>query len=463
MTLIEALQNIVGHDFVRQGDAIPRRNWTDMAGMTPRRPQALVLPGSTQDVSAVLAKCLEARQAIVVQGGMTGLAGGAHPQDGEIAPSLERLQGIEEIDVASRTMTVHAGTPLFKVQDAARDAGLHYGVDLGARGTCTIGGNVATNAGGVQALRYGVTRRNVLGLEVVLSDGTILSGLNKLMKNNTGYDWPQLMIGSEGTLGVITRVCLSLSPSPPALQTALCAVTNVTDAISVLTRLDRALPGRLMTFEGMWRDYMEVTARVTALPQPFRTSPEIILLVEAALGDDEAGRDLFTDTLAALLEDGLILDAVIAQSLQDRQRFWAYREANYEFDRALPGAVHFDVSLPMDRMDDAITQLRRHTADLAPRSTFITYGHMADSNLHLAIYPETFTDDLTEATTAVYDAVGLFEGSVSAEHGIGVLKRSYLSRSRSPGEIRLMKNLKHMFDPAGILNRDRIFAIDRPD
>jgi FAD/FMN-containing dehydrogenase len=457
MDLNAQLRAIVGDGFVKEGDAIPRRNWSDAAEIPPVCPALLVIPGSTEEVSEVLALCSKAGQTVVIQGGLTGLAGGAHPQVGEIALSLERLQGIEEIDTASRTMTVLAGTPLYQVQDAAREAGLHYGVDLGARGTCTIGGNVATNAGGVQALRYGVTRRNVLGVEAVLSDGTILNGLNKLMKNNTGYDWPQMMIGSEGTLGVITRVCLSLSPAPPALQTALCAAASVADASKALAELDRQFPGQLMTFEGMWREYMEITDKFTSLPEPFEPATELTLLIEVALGDDQAAQDRFTDALGALLEAELISNALISQSLQDRQKFWAYREANYEFDRLIPGSAQFDISLPMNRMDAAIGAMRRQIAALAPGATLITYGHMADSNLHLAILPATRSDDLADAVKAVYDIVGQSEGSISAEHGIGVLKRPYLSRSRGPEEIALMKRLKTMFDPAGVLNQGRIF------
>ncbi|AYD04127.1 FAD-binding oxidoreductase [Neorhizobium sp. NCHU2750] len=462
MVLLDALRAIVGDGFVKQGDGIPQRNWSDATEIPPLCPAALVLPGSTEEISKVLAACSAAGQTIVVQGGLTGLAGGARPQPGEIALSLERMQGIEEIDVASRTMTVRAGTPLYQVQDAAKEAGLHYGVDLGARGTCTIGGNVATNAGGVQALRYGVTRRNVLGIEAVLSDGTVLNGLNKLMKNNTGYDWPQMMIGSEGTLGVITRVCLSLSPAPPALQTALCAAASVADAAKALAELDRQFPGQLMTFEGMWREYMEVTDTYTSLPEPFDPRTELTLLIEAALGDDQAAQDRFTEVLASLLEEGLISDALVSQSLQDRQHFWAYREANYEFDRLIPGSAQFDISLPMNRMDDAIAEMRRQIASLAPGATMIAYGHMADSNLHLAILPADAADDLGAAVTAVYDVVGQSDGSISAEHGIGILKRPYLSRSRSPEELALMRRLKNMLDPADILNRGRILLSQQP-
>ncbi|TWF58525.1 FAD-binding oxidoreductase [Neorhizobium alkalisoli] len=456
--LMAALRAAIGDDFVKQGSDIPVKHWSDATEMTPVCPKALLLPGSTAEVSAVLALCFKAGQPVVIQGGLTGLAAGAQPQEGEIALSLQRLNGIEEIDIESRTMIAFAGTPLHVIHEEAQKVGLHYGVDLGARGSCTIGGNVATNAGGVQAVRYGVTRRNVLGLEAVLSDGTVLTGLNKMLKNNTGYDWPQLMIGSEGTLGVITRVSLSLSPAPPAFQTALCAVSGVADAAAVLGRLEQIFPGRLVTFEGMWREYMDVTAKLGTLAEPFAERPEITLLIEAALGDGQEGQDLLAEALSTLMEEGRVQDAVLAQSLQDRQRFWAYREANYEFHHIMPAGEHFDISLPMNVMDAAIAHMRAATASEMPGSTFIAYGHMADSNLHLAVYPDASANDAAGSKAIVYDAVGMFKGSISAEHGIGMLKRPYLSRSRTPAELALMKSLKQTFDPAAILNRDRIFA-----
>src|SRR3954469_7115519 len=218
--VIDALVAALGSK-IRTGADIPSRNHTDASGLQPAIPQALILPQTTEDVSTALRLCHQHRQAVVTQGGLTGLAGGAHPQTGEIALSLERMNGVEEIDTASATLTALAGTPLAVVQQAADEAGFLCGIDLGARGTCTIGGNIATNAGGNQVLRYGMARRNTLGLEAVLADGTIVRSLNKMLKNNAGYDWTQMFIGSEGTLGVVTRVVLGLHARPEGVQTAL--------------------------------------------------------------------------------------------------------------------------------------------------------------------------------------------------------------------------------------------------
>jgi FAD/FMN-containing dehydrogenase len=227
--VIDALVAALGSQ-VRVGADIPSRNHADASGLPPALPKALLLPQTTEDVSTALRICHEYGQPVVTQGGLTGLAGGAHPQGEEIALSLERMSGVEEIDAASATLTALAGTPLAVVQQAADEAGYLCGIDLGARGTCTIGGNAATNAGGNQVLRYGMTRRNVLGLEVVLADGTVIRSLNKMLKNNAGYDWTQLFIGSEGTLGVITRVVIGLHPKNRGIQTALCAVSSFEDA-----------------------------------------------------------------------------------------------------------------------------------------------------------------------------------------------------------------------------------------
>lgn len=459
MKLLNALKEVVGAEHVRTGGDIPDRNRADASELPPVMPLALVRPGNTQEVARVLKLCNEAGQPVVVQGGMTGLAGGAHPREPEIALSLERLTGIEEIDRESRTMIVRAGTPLYQVQDAAREAGLHYGVDLGARGSCTIGGNVATNAGGVQALRYGVTRRQVLGIEAVLADGTVLSALNKLPKNNTGYDWPQLMIGAEGTLGVITRVSLALVPAPRPPQTALLAVAGIAEALQVLNALEARFPAQLLTFEGMWREYLEVTARLGTMAEPFAERPEITLLVEVALGDGGEAQDALAEALGELMERGVIADALIAQSLQDRQRFWAYREANYEFYKVMPPAEHFDVSLPANRIGEAVEHLRRDLAARLPGAIFVAYGHLGDSNLHLAVYPLEAGPDVSRSEAVIYDAVGLFNGSISAEHGIGILKRPYLPKSRSADELSLMRALKKVFDPHGILNPGRILEL----
>jgi FAD/FMN-containing dehydrogenase len=448
--VIRALMAALGSQ-VRTGPDLPSRNYADASGLQPTPPQALILPQTTEDVATALRVCHEHHQPVVIQGGLTGLAGGAHPQAGEIALSLERMSGIEEIDPAS------AGTPLAVVQQAADEADFLCGIDLGARGTCTIGGNIATNAGGNQVLRYGMARRNTLGLEVVLANGTVIRSLNKMLKNNAGYDWTQLFIGSEGTLGVITRVVIGLHPKPQGIQTALCAVSSFEDALTVLRCFQRAHPGRLLVFEAMWREFMMVATRICGLPAAFEAEHDVTLLIEADMGEDPAGGEIFSSLLSEFYEQDLIKDAVVAQSRADRNRIWAYRESPYEYGRFLPEEIRFDVSVPLDRMSEAVEHLRQEMPKQWPDAIYVIFGHVADSNIHINVAMRDMGDDTKKGVqTLVYDLVSRLGGSISAEHGIGRIKRPYLSLSRTEPELALMVQMKQTLDPAGILNPGRV-------
>jgi FAD/FMN-containing dehydrogenase len=454
--VIDALVEALGSK-IRTGPDIPSRNHADASGLQPAVPQALILPQTTEDVSTALRICHKHRQSVVTQGGLTGLAGGAHPQTGEIALSLERMNGVEEIDPASATLTALAGTPLAVVQQAADEAGFLCGIDLGARGTCTIGGNIATNAGGNQVLRYGMARRNTLGLEVVLADGTVVRSLNKMLKNNAGYDWTQLFIGSEGTLGIITRAVIGLHPKPQGLQTALCAVGRFDDALVVLRRFQQAHPGRLLVFEAMWREFMTVATEICGLPPAFESEHDVTLLIEADMGEDPAGTEAFSLLLSEFYEQDLIKDAVVAQSRADRNRFWAYRETPYEYGRFLPEEIRFDVSVPLNRMTEAVAHLRREMPKQWPDAVYVVFGHVADSNIHINVAIHDMTDDIKKGVQGlVYELVSRLGGSISAEHGIGRIKRPYLPLSRTETELALMMKMKQTLDPEGILNPGRI-------
>eukprot|EP01037_Dinobryon_pediforme_P005947 gene5947-6018_t len=380
---------------------------------------------------------------------MTGLAGGAHPNATDIALSLERMSGIEELDRASATMTAWAGTTLQTMQDAAAEAGFAIGIDLGARGSCSIGGNVATNAGGNNVLHYGMTRQNIRGLEVVLADGTIVTSLHKLTKNNAGYDWTQIFIGSEGTLGIITRVVVALHPLPTSPRTALCAVQDFNAALRVLRALESRLPGRLLAFEAMWHDFTAFAAK-QGRPNPLPNAPLVILL--EASGDDDG----LENALAELLENGLLDDAVLAKSETERRLLWAVREAPADYPRLLPGHIGFDVSIPLDRMEAAVAVLRPLIPQHFPEGFGLFFGHVADSNLHILAARIGEPLDKHAVDTLVYDVVRQFGGSVSAEHGIGRSKRDFLAHSRSPAEIALMRTLKTALDPKAILNPGKV-------
>lgn len=457
--VIADLTAALGADSVLTGDAIPARNRQDAVRAAPTLPLALVLPRSTEQVSAALRICHVHGQPVGPQGGMTGLAGGAHPGADEVALSLERMSGVEEIDRDAGTLTALAGTPLQVIQDAADAAGFMCGIDLGARGSCTIGGNVATNAGGNQVLRYGMARRHVLGLEAVLADGTVLKSLNKMLKNNAGYDWTQLFIGSEGTLGVVTRVVIGLHPKLAGVESALVAVRSVGDAVALLRAAERALPRGLLVFEAMWADFIKVAVERIGLPKPFAEPHPLLLLVETPGDGGSAGRLALEDFLAAQIETGLVADALIAQSGQDRARFWAYRESPYEYARLMPPLIGFDISIPIGRMAEAAGSIRAGLAARFPDLTQVYFGHLADSNLHLIATREGVDAALKRAVEeAVYAEVARFEGSISAEHGVGRSKRDYLPLSRSAGELALMRRIKTALDPAGILNPGRIFS-----
>jgi FAD/FMN-containing dehydrogenase len=454
--VIDALVAALGSK-IRTGADIPSRNHTDASGLRPAIPQALILPQTTEDVSTALRLCHQHHQPVVTQGGLTGLAGGAHPQTGEIALSLERMNGVEEIDTASATLTALAGTPLAVVQQAADEAGFLCGIDLGARGTCTIGGNIATNAGGNQVVRYGMARRNTLGLEVVLADGTVVRSLNKMLKNNAGYDWTQLFIGSEGTLGVITRAVIGLHSKPQGLQTALCAVSSFEDALVVLRRFQQAHPGRLLVFEAMWREFMTVATKICGLAPAFEAEHDVTLLIEADMGADPAGTEAFSLLLSEFYEQDLIKDAVVAQSRADRNRFWAYRETPYEYGRFLPEEIRFDVSVPLNRMTEAVAHLRQEMPKQWPDAVYVVFGHVADSNIHINVAIRDMNDGIKKGVQGlVYDLVARLGGSISAEHGIGRIKRPYLSLSRTEPELVLMRKMKQTLDPEGILNPGRI-------
>lgn len=452
---IQDLLAILGPDVVKTGADIPQRNHSDQVGLPPQSPAALVLPRSTDQVSKALEICHAHRQPVVTQGGLTGLAGGAHPGEGEVALSLERMVGIEEVDTASNTLTALAGTPLVMIQQAAEEAGLMCGIDLGARGSCSIGGNIATNAGGNQVLRYGMARKNVLGLEVVLADGRIVRSLNKMMKNNAGYDWTQMFIGSEGTLGVVTRVVLTLHARPRNIQTAVLAVDGANEAIQVLRAAERALPAGLLVFEAMWSEFYGIATTTIGVPAPIPRGHDLYLLVEAPTGD--AGPEVFEEFLAGLYEKGLVKDAVIAKSKAERDKLWQLRESVYEYGKYLPRQVGFDVSIPLNRMAEAIEGLRAQMSGAAEDNVWVVFGHIADSNLHVNACPKVYsTENKLAIEKVVYDLTARLGGSVSAEHGIGRMKRPYLKLSRSEPELALMASVKTALDPAGILNPGRV-------
>jgi FAD/FMN-containing dehydrogenase len=403
-----------------------------------------------------MALCHQYDQPVVVQGGLTGLAGGATPQQGEFAISLERMSDIEEIDTTAMTLTAHAGTPLQLLQEAAAEHDLFLPLDLGARGSCMIGGNVATNAGGTEVIRYGMTRSMVLGLEAVLADGTVINAMNKMVKNNSGYDLKHLFIGSEGTLGIVTRVVLQLQPTSRSSHTALCALNSYAAVTALLIELKRSLGSGLTGFELMWDSYYDKVMEVVPnLSSPFAESHPFYLLVEYKDNDEVSGEQRFESTLFAQLEAGLLTDALIAQSHQDAATFWQIRDGIGELFQVLGPVSNQDVSLPVTEIGVFAADLDKRLKDKYANVGVLLFGHIGDNNLHVTAYTGR-DEDKARINEDIMLMIGEYSGAITAEHGIGVLKRDFLPLSRTDSEISLMKSIKLAMDPKNILNPGRV-------
>ncbi len=420
-------------------------------------PRAVLRPSSTAEVSRILTLCHAAGEPVVPWGGKTGLVEGGEAE-GHIALSLDRMNRIEEIDVAGGTATVEAGCVLQSVCEAVDAKGALFPLDLGARGSATIGGNISTNAGGNRVIRYGMMRDMVLGLEVVLADGTVLTSLNHLIKNNAGYDLKQLFIGSEGTLGVVTRAVLRLRPKPLSQDTAFVAVDDFAHLSKFLRHMERALGGTLSAFEVMWADFYKlVTSEPAKGKAPIPYGHPYYVLVESMGGDQAEDSARFEKALTAAIEAGEVVDAVIAKNQAERNQMWSLRDDVGQVARNWP-IFTFDVSLKIADMDGYIAEVRDGLKAKWPEHTLMVFGHLGDGNLH--VIPGTIDEHTPESRKAVeaivYGALRKRGGSVSAEHGIGLEKRPYLGWSRSPEEVALMRTLKSALDPKGILNPGKV-------
>lgn len=455
MDLRQQFTELLGARHVLTGDAIGPRYSQDLwGGVRAADPRLVLRPSDTEEVSAILRMCAAAGQPVAIQGGMTGLVGGGLPGPDEVVVSVERMNRIEEIDEVSRTMTVQAGVTLAEVQDSAAAHGLEFPLDLTARGSCTIGGCLATNAGGNRVLRHGTARDLTLGIEAVLADGSVISGLRKLLKNNTGQDLKHLFIGTEGTLGVITRAVLRLRPLPVSRQTCLCGLASVTDAILLLNRLQASLPGGLAVFEAIWNSAFDLV-RDCAARLNLRGDFPIYVLLEHH-GNDQADSGRFLDALGAC--DDLISDAAVATNANDAELLWSVREQIPMRVLAFKPLTGFDVSIPAARMEEFFMAAEARLTARWPAARLVAFGHIGDGNIHLAVITGTATPsrDKPIVEDIVYSLVEELSGSISGEHGIGFEKRRHLHHSRTPAEIDLMRAIKATLDPGHILNRGRV-------
>lgn len=430
------------------------------------RAAAVLRPASTAEVSALMKIAHETGTKVVPQGGNTGLVGGQIPFEGdEIILSLSRMNRIGEIDVLNNTLTVEAGVTLAAAQEAAMKVDRLFPLSLASEGTCQIGGNLSTNAGGTAVLHYGNARSLVLGLEVVLANGDVWDGRKGLRKDNTGYDMKQLFIGSEGTLGIITSAVLKLFPRPKAVETAFVAVPNVEAAVDLLHRAEAMSGGTVTTFELMPRIGIEFLLKhQEGVSDPLNAPSPWYVLVEMSAGEGSL-RPTMEATLAAALEAGEATDAVIATSDTQRKKLWALREDMSEVQKREGGSIKHDVSVPVSRVATFIATATKAVEAALPGVRPVPFGHVGDGNIHFNLSQpvgadkEAFITRWGEMNAIVHDIVRSLDGSISAEHGVGVMKRDEIAATKSPVEIEMMRAVKRALDPKNILNPGKVVSV----
>ncbi|MEM9530063.1 MAG: FAD-binding oxidoreductase [Pseudomonadota bacterium] len=451
------VSSVIAADRIVAADAIAERA-TSYWDPSPMQAKQLLVPRSTGEVAAIVRWCHDNDQTVVTHGGLTGCVAGATPSRDDLVISLEKMNQVLEVDPVGGTAVIEAGAVLQTVQETLRDQGLYFPLDLGARGSCTIGGNVATNAGGINVLRYGMMRNLVLGLEAVLADGTVVSSMNQMLKNNAGYDLKQLFIGTEGTLGIVTKVVVRLFPQPASRQDGLVAMSGFDEVTGFLQHVQRELGGSLSAFEIMWGDYFAAVTGDGLHRAPMDRNYPFYVVLQAEGSHPASDDERFEAVLGAALEQGLIVDAVIPKSEAETRELWNIRE---EFDPVLkPEPVYlYDVSLPIRDMAGYVEQVRRNVGRRWPDGRLYTIGHVADGNLHFFLSPGEPGDWHQASDECVYEPLAAIGGSVSAEHGIGKEKLKWLQHSRSPAEIDLMRTLKRSLDPKNLLNPGRVFEL----
>jgi FAD/FMN-containing dehydrogenase len=457
VNVVEALSELIGAAGVLNATEVASRS----AGAY--RPDtlkacALARPANTAEVAKVLRWCHANAVSVVTQGGLTGLVHGGDAEPNQVILSLERMRVVEHIDPVQRTATVQAGVVLQTLQDAADEHQLAFPLDLGARGTATLGGTAATNAGGNRVIRYGMMRDMVLGLEVVLADGTVVSSMNNLIKNNTGYDLKQWFIGSEGTLGVITRLVLRLREKPLSTNVAFVAAPSFDALTRLLKHMDRSLGGTFSAFEVMWQSFYKLVTTAPAKGKPpIAQDYPYYALIESLGADPASDTTRFNAALEAAMEQGLIVDAAISQSDADCRAFWSLRD---DVEQVIRGGIPvvFDVSLPISAMESFVGTLQETLPRAIGEHKLWVYGHMGDGNLHVNVQvkAQDYPTLRPQIEALVYRGVEQCRGSISAEHGIGLEKKPYLSISRNAAELAMMRTIKNALDPTNLLNPGKV-------
>ena len=452
----DCLGEIVGKSNVLTSPEDTAAYLTDWRRQYAAGAECVVRPASTGEVARVVAACAREKVAIVPQGGNTGLSGGSVPTGArrEVVVSLGRMNRIRALDVLNDTLTAEAGCALAAVQRAADEAGRLFPLSLAAEGSCQIGGNLSTNAGGVNVLRYGSAREQVLGLEVVLPDGRVWNGLRALRKDNTGYDLKQLFLGAEGTLGIITAAVLRLHPRPSASATAWIGLASPRAAVELLAALHERLGERVSAFELVSRSCLEAVLNHSKAQDPLATPYPWYVLAEAAdSGAPEALRGRLEQALAECAERGILADAALAQSAEQARALWRIRESIPE---AQFSNVKHDVSVPVSRTPDLVEALGEAIGKAFPGAAIYAFGHVGDGNLHYNVGSPALLRERPAINRIVYDAVAALGGSISAEHGLGQLKREEIRRHKDPLELELMRTLKRALDPEGLMNPGKV-------
>jgi FAD/FMN-containing dehydrogenase len=460
--LVDSLKEIVGPKGWATDEDKLEAHLTEWRNAVRGHTLIMVSPASTEEVSQVVKACASAGVAIVPQGGNTGMCAGAVPDESgnQVLLNLSRMNAIREVDPLNYSMVVDAGCVLADIQRAARAAERYFPLRLGAEESCQIGGNLSTNAGGLNVIRYGTARNLVLGLEVVLADGRIWNGLRSLRKDTSGYDLKQMFIGSEGTLGIITGAALRLFPDPGETTTVLVAISEAGAAVPLLANLRSALADQIEAFELIGAKAFDLVEKhIPDARIPFDQRHPWFVLIQASAAGAQEGLEM---ALATCLEDKLILDAIICKSEREADQFWQLRHSISEAERREGAGIKHDISVPISSMEEFLIRCEPKLAELFPGSEVIAFGHVGDGNLHYNVHLHHTPDDGPDAaireqvSTCIYDLVAELGGSFSAEHGVGLLKRKYLQRYKGDVDLSLMRTLKSALDPDNLLNPGKV-------
>ncbi|MEN3378829.1 MAG: hypothetical protein V7604_4184 [Hyphomicrobiales bacterium] len=461
--LLARFAAIVGEKYAITDRTLQEQYLREMRDLYHGHTPMVLRPGSVAEVSAILKLANETKTPVVPQGGNTGLVGGQVPHHGEIVLSLNRMDKIREVDATSNSITAEAGVSLGRVREAAANVDRLYPLLLPSEGTCTVGGNLSTNAGGTTAVSWGVARAQALGLEVVLADGRVLNNLNKLKKDNTGYDLKNLFIGAEGTLGVITAATLRLIPRPRSVETAFAGVTSPEAALALLGIASEHSGGNITSFELMFRMGIDAVLKYdSGSRDPLNDKHEWYALIELSSQQRTGLRDTMENILAEGVEKGLVADAAIAESLDQAKAFWRIREMFGEVQRQVGGSIKHDISVPVAHVPAFIREANEAVVKLIPGARPLPFGHLGDGNIHYNIAQPVDADKAAflerwhDVNMVVFEIVLKYGGSISAEHGIGIMKRDLLPTIKDPVAMELMRALKRTLDPNGILNPGKV-------